>query len=415
MLIESFISNRLSLRSGERKHFSPAIVVAIGGIALAFVVMLISIAVVTGFKNEIRRKIMGFDAQVRVQPLASFYGEEVLPINYNDAMRQVVTDALAGTNATASLTLNQAGLIKTPTDFLGVNFRSYDDGYEWQFEHQNLIEGVIPSEENQRGVLLSQSMMQKLQLAVGDKIDAYFFVAGTVRPRKLEVTGAYCSNFGDFDDVVAYAPQATLKQLLHYPDSIGMALEIRGLSDDEILPAAQRLQKQLALAYAGGKLQQTFAVTTVYASGAAYFNWLEMLDTNIVVILILMGCVSGFMLISCVLILILERVKMIGQLKALGADNRQIRGIFIRLGARVTGIGLLVGNVLALVLIAVQAHWHLLTLDPQSYYLSYVPIELTWQAWLLLNVGAAIFAFALMLLPTSLISRLSPVKVMRFE
>jgi lipoprotein-releasing system permease protein len=140
-----------------------------------------------------------------------------------------------------------------------------------------------------------------------------------------------------------------------------------------------------------------------------------MLDTNIVVILILMGCVSGFMLISCVLILILERVKMIGQLKALGADNRQIRGIFIRLGARVTGIGLLVGNVLALALIAVQAHWHLLKLDPQSYYLSYVPIELTWQAWLLLNVGAAIFAFALMLLPTSLISRLSPVKVMRFE
>ncbi len=146
-----------------------------------------------------------------------------------------------------------------------------------------------------------------------------------------------------------------------------------------------------------------------------YFNWLGMLDTNIVVILILMGCVSGLMLVSCVLILILQRVRMVGLLKSLGASNRQVGMIFVRLGVRVTLSGLLIGNAVALAMIGIQWRWHLLPLDPESYYLSFVPVELPFSSWAMLNSATAVMAFVIMLLPAAAVSRLSPVKVMRFE
>jgi len=419
MSFSSFISNRLSLKDGARRKWAPAIVVATGGIALSLAIMMVAVAVVTGFKREITHEIMGFDAQVTVTPVAAWYGAGSMPIDYDDAMRKVVSDAAASMNVTREpevvVALQQTGLIKTDDDFMGVLFKAYGDGYSWDFEKRNLLDGAVPSDGNPRGIVISSSMAKKLMLNLGDKVSAYFFIDGTVRPRRFEIVGIYCSNFGEYDDLVAYASHSVIAKLQKYTSCQGNAIEIRGLENEEVQPFAERLQAMSAAAYARGSLRQSVAVGTVYSSGAAYFNWLDMLDTNIVVIMILMGCVSGFMLVSCVLILILERVKMVGILKSLGATNRQIAMIFVRLGERVTGIGLLLGNLFGLAIIAVQWKWHLLPLDPASYYLSYVPVELTWVAWMLLNAGAALFAFVVMLVPSATVSRLSPVKVMRFE
>ena len=396
-----------------------AIIVAVGGVALSFVVMLLAIAVVTGFKAEISRKIMGFDAQIRVMPLASFYGDEDVAIALDGNLRQIIDSGLGdlpeGYKPETVVSLRQAAMLKTDNDFMGVAFRSFGDGYGWDFERENLVEGSIPNDSLPRGIMISETMGDKLGLRPGDKVDAYFFVGETVRPRKFEITGIYRSDFGEYDNLVAYVAPSMISRMLKLSGHEGEAVEIRGLPADDIIPAAQRLQSVLSAAYAKGDIPQNMAVTSVYSSAAMYFNWLGMLDTNIVVILILMGCVSGLMLVSCVLILILQRVRMVGLLKSLGASNRQVGMIFVRLGVRVTLSGLLIGNAVALAIIGIQWRWHLLPLDPESYYLSFVPVELPFSSWAMLNSATAVMAFVIMLLPAAAVSRLSPVKVMRFE
>ena len=419
MSFSSFISRRLSLRDGGRRFWPPAIIVAVGGVALSFMVMLLAIAVVTGFKAEISRKIMGFDAQIRIMPLASFYGDEDVAIALDGNLRQIIDSGLGnlpeGYKPETVVSLRQAAMLKTDNDFMGVAFRSFGDGYGWDFERENLVEGSIPNDSLPRGIMISETMGDKLGLRPGDKVDAYFFVGETVRPRKFEITGIYRSDFGEYDNLVAYAAPSMISRMLKLSGHEGEAVEIRGLPADDIIPAAQRLQSVLSAAYAKGDIPQNMAVTSVYSSAAMYFNWLGMLDTNIVVILILMGCVSGLMLVSCVLILILQRVRMVGLLKSLGASNRQVGMIFVRLGVRVTLSGLLIGNAVALAMIGIQWRWHLLPLDPESYYLSFVPVELPFSSWAMLNAATAVMAFVIMLLPAAAVSRLSPVKVMRFE
>lgn len=419
MSFSSFISRRLSLRDGGRRFWPPAIIVAVGGVALSFMVMLLAIAVVTGFKAEISRKIMGFDAQIRVMPLASFYGDEDVAIALDGNLRQIIDSGLGdlpeGYKPETVVSLRQAAMLKTDNDFMGVAFRSFGDGYGWDFEWENLVEGSIPNDSLPRGIMISETMGDKLGLRPGDKVDAYFFVGETVRPRKFEITGIYRSDFGEYDNLVAYVAPSMISRMLKLSGHEGEAVEIRGLPADDIIPAAQRLQSVLSAAYAKGDIPQNMAVTSVYSSAAMYFNWLGMLDTNIVVILILMGCVSGLMLVSCVLILILQRVRMVGLLKSLGASNRQVGMIFVRLGVRVTLSGLLIGNAVALAIIGIQWRWHLLPLDPESYYLSFVPVELPFSSWAMLNSATAVMAFVIMLLPAAAVSRLSPVKVMRFE
>jgi len=393
--------------------------VAVGGVALSFMVMLLAIAVVTGFKAEISRKIMGFDAQIRIMPLASFYGDEDVAIALDGNLRQIIDSGLGnlpeGYKPETVVSLRQAAMLKTDNDFMGVAFRSFGDGYGWDFERENLVEGSIPNDSLPRGIMISETMGDKLGLRPGDKVDAYFFVGETVRPRKFEITGIYRSDFGEYDNLVAYVAPSMISRMLKLSGHEGEAVEIRGLPADDIIPAAQRLQSVLSAAYAKGDIPQNMAVTSVYSSAAMYFNWLGMLDTNIVVILILMGCVSGLMLVSCVLILILQRVRMVGLLKSLGASNRQVGMIFVRLGVRVTLSGLLIGNAVALAIIGIQWRWHLLPLDPESYYLSFVPVELPFSSWAMLNSATAVMAFVIMLLPAAAVSRLSPVKVMRFE
>ncbi len=419
MSFSSFISRRLSLRDGGRRFWPPAIIVAVGGVALSFMVMLLAIAVVTGFKAEISRKIMGFDAQIRVMPLASFYGDEDVAIALDGNLRQIIDSGLGdlpeGYKPETVVSLRQAAMLKTDNDFMGVAFRSFGDGYGWDFERENLVEGSIPNDSLPRGIMISETMGDKLGLRPGDKVDAYFFVGETVRPRKFEITGIYRSDFGEYDNLVAYAAPSMISRMLKLSGHEGEAVEIRGLPADDIILAAQRLQSVLSAAYAKGDIPQNMAVTSVYSSAAMYFNWLGMLDTNIVVILILMGCVSGLMLVSCVLILILQRVRMVGLLKSLGASNRQVGMIFVRLGVRVTLSGLLIGNAVALAMIGIQWRWHLLPLDPESYYLSFIPVELPFSSWAMLNAATAVMAFVIMLLPAAAVSRLSPVKVMRFE
>lgn len=417
MKVSSFISRRLSLKSADGRQWSPAIVVAVAGIAVSFAVMMLSIAVVTGFQQEIKRKIMGFDAQITVAPLYSYVGEPSA-VTLTDSLRRAVDVAVAeaaGVHPQVALSVAETGVLKSSDEFMGILFRAYGDGHVPTFEQEILTEGTLPSADNPRGIAISDKMAHNLGLAVGDKADAYFIINGTVRPRRFEIVGIYSSGFSDYDELVAFAPYETLSKLQKLAPRQGNRIEINGLSFNDILPAADRLQHALNLGYASGTLAQPLNVSTVVNTGAMYLNWLALLDTNVAVILILMGCVSGFMLVSCVLILILQRVKLVGILKALGATDSQIRGVFMRLGTRVTLTGMAIGNLVSITLIYAEWQWHFLPLDPDSYYLTFVPVVFPVGAWLALNAGVLALSFILMLVPTSVISRMSPVNTMRFE
>ena len=403
MSLSGYISKRLSLRDGDRRKWPPAIVVAVAGIAVSFTVMMLSIAVVKGFKSEIKRKIMGFDAQVAVMPLAGYYGDGSATLRFDGVMETAVEESVrevAGNDKRFNLSLSasQPGILKTDDDFSGVVFRGYGDGHSWEFERSVLTEGELPDSTDSKGIAISELMASKLGLAVGDRVDAYFITDGNIRPRRFDVRGIYCSNFGEYDNAVAFAPYGVLARLGKFASGEGSRLEINGLDEKEISAVADRLQSRLSAAYASGQIDESMAVTTVFSAGAIYFNWLDLLDTNVVVILILMGFVSGFTLISCV-----------------GAGNRLIRGVFVRLGIRVTAAGLLIGNFVSFLLILLERSTHILPLDPDAYYLSYVPVETSPADWVLLNAGVVAVAFLIMLVPTGIAGRVSPVKTLRFE
>lgn len=420
MSVVSFISKRLSLKDEGDKKLSPAIVVAISGVALSFCVMMLSIAVVGGFKNEITRKITGFDSQLSIFPLQALYGDEAIGMEFDENLREIVTDVafdvLKGCDIKTGMSVSVTGMLKTETDFVGVNLRGTEGEGMMDFVESVLVEGELASADSQRGIVISRKTADKLLLSVGDKIDAYFIDNnGTIRPRKFEISGIYSTGFSDYDNLVAFAPFKVVARLLKFEDGECERVNITGVKTEEIENLAYDLQSALNKAYSEGGIAEALVVNTVINTGAAYFNWLALLDTNVVVILILMGCVSGLMLITCVIILILQRVRTIGVLKAFGASDAQIRGVFMRLGGRVILTGLLAGNAVSLLLIAIQWKWHIIPLDPESYYLTSVPVDFSFGAWALLNISVAALSYLVMLVPSGMISRLSPVKSLRFE
>lgn len=411
MKTELFIARRLRLAPGDGGRRSPAVGIAVGGVALAVVVMMVSMAVVLGFQNAIRQKVMGFEASIALKPLPGYTDPALNMVDFTPALREAVAGAVP--QASVSMALSQPGILKTPEDFAGVVLNAYGPGHDNSFELSNMIEGKLPSETND--LLVSADIARKLGLKTGDRTDACFFVDNTLKLRRLTVCGIYSSNFSDYDRLTAYVSLPLLQRLRGLRDSQADKIEIRGIPVERIPDATLSLHSALSPLYASGELVEPIVLTDVFQSGAAYFNWLALLDANVIVILIIMSLVSGFTLVSCVFILILQRVRMIGILKSLGARNGQIRGIFMLLGGRVVGLGLLIGNIVGLALIGIQWKWHLLALDPKAYFLTYVPVELTAGQLIALNAGAVLLAALLMLLPAALISRISPAKTMHFE
>lgn len=409
---EMFIARRLRLDPGDGRRRSPAVGIAVGGVALAVAVLMVSMAVVLGFQDAIRDKVMGFEASLTIRPLDGYSVDtSSSTINYSTPYREAIKESI--TQGSASIAVRQPVILKTPENFVGVILNAYGEGHDDSFERGNLLEGHLPEET--ADIVISSETASQLGLHLGDKIDGCFFIEDAIKLRRLNVCGIYSSNFGDYDRMTAYGALPLLTRLRKLGADEGDAIEFRGIPADEINLAALTLHDALSRRYASGELTAPVSVTTVFDTGAMYFNWLALLDANVVVILIIMSLISGFTLISCVFILILQRINMIGVLKSIGATNGQIQRVFMLLGARVVGLGLSFGNLVGLGLIFIQWKWHILSLDPQAYFLTYVPVKLTALQLLFLNLGAIILACLLMMLPTAVVARISPSKTMRYE
>lgn len=381
-------------------------------------VMEFTLAIVSGFKHEIERKLTGFDAEVTVLP-AFFPGEEEQRQHLRgDATLRSIVQASVPDDADVALSFRQPGILKTDTDFEGVMFESREPRSDFSFERGNIVAGAWPSYEADSAandIVISTVLADRLGLDVGSRLYTTFIIDGAVKLRRNTVAALYKSDFGEYDRRVVYCSLPLLQSVAGVDSLSGNRIDIRGIDIDLIDRTGDELQNALYLAAASGALEGYNTVTTVKQTGAMYFNWLALLDTNVVVIFILMLCVASLTMISSLFILILERVRTIGVLRALGATRSGVRDVFVFMALRVVGIGMLAGNILGLGLLILQSHYHFIPLNPDMYYLNTVPVLINPAAFVALNIGVAVAAWLILVLPATLASKVSPAEAANFD
>lgn len=431
MNVSVFIGRRLSFRhvadragsSGKGNGASAGVPIAVGGIALAVIIMMISLSVVIGFKQEIRRKITGFSSEITIFPQSRTLSAAD-PIDLSDELDSTLRSALP--QAKYDPIIEIPGILKTDSAFQGVMVKAYrPDAEGYNFIASHIKEGRMPIHADisdstaaippQPEIALSAVNASRLGLNVGDKIDMHFVTDGSLRTRRVIVSGIYDTHLGEYDARYVYSTPQMARSVARIPETSATSIEINGIGEDHIMEATSRLSEALLELSARTPGYNLFGIENVLHTGQAYFSWLELLDTNVVVILVLMSLVSGFTLISSLFILILERVRTIGILKSLGATNRQIRGVFIYMAERLVARGLLLGNVGALSLILLQHYLHIIPLDAEAYFLSYVPVSLDWSSFIILNLTVIAVSAIILILPSHLVATLAPSESMRYE
>ena len=414
MRIDLFIARRLRLSDNNGNHTKTSIKIATAGVVLSVIIMLITIAVTSGFKHEIINKLIGFNAPISISAEVLDASCSHPIVNDVEAVEKIVNGVLPNVLVEESVKL--PAMLKTDESFAAVVFSGYSDNGHIDFISDNIIAGEIPDFiKTPNKIVISSTVAEMLNVKVGDKISTCFFVAEKMRLRNFEISGIYNSGFEEYDKIIAYSSISTLKKIAGIPDGSATFLEVSGVEYGNIAATRQALQLALNSAYYDNKLAQSLEVDSIINTGAMYLNWLSLLDTNVVVILVLMTAISSFTLIASLIILILERVNMIGTLKMLGATDSVIRRVFILLDLKVLVKGLVVGNIVALLLIILQQQFQLLPLDPESYYISFVPVKIElWQV-AALNLGAIVIATAVMIFPSMIISRLKPATILRYE
>lgn len=412
---ERFIASRLNHRSGaEGESMSrPAVRVAITGMALGLAVMLIAVAVVTGFKREVRAQVIGFGGHIQMLPYSNPFGaEQHTEITADSALIESLS-ALPHVRRVQPIA-SIPGVIKTDEEFKGVVLKGVDCRYDWDFFAHNMKAGVALNDSASGGnaAVISSSIARAMKLDVGDDFIVYF-MSGSLRARKLRVAGIYETSFSEYDALYIMTDCRLVQTLNGWGPETYSSVELLA-TDFSALPAALgEVYTLVGNRFSdGGRL---FRVESIQEIAPAMFDWLAMLDTNAIVILVLMTLVSGFCMISGLLIIILERRQMIGILKSLGAADRPIRRIFLWQAAALTFKGMAWGNAVGIALIFVQWQWHIIPLDPASYYVSYVPVHLSPLLWLALNAGVAFAALLMTVAPTHITSQVSPAEAMRFD
>ena len=307
------------------------------------------------------------------------------------------------------------GILKTEVDFQGIVLKGVDVEYDWTFFRKHLKEGELFSIDTGKvtnDVLVSQQLADMLRFRCGDSFLAYF-VQNEVRARKFRICGIYDTGFTDYDKLFVLTDIKHIRRLNGWEADAVSGLELQVDDYDDLDEVTATVDDQLL--NRRDRKGNIFYVRSIKEQNPMIFSWLDVLDLNVVVILVLMMAVSGFTMISGLLIIILERTNMIGILKAVGQQDRSLRRVFLYISAFLIGKGMLWGNIIGLVLCWIQFFFRPLSLDPSVYYLDAVPIHLTPGSWLLINLGASVVSLLMMLAPSYLITKISPAKTIRFE
>ena len=412
-----FIARRIySDHIGDQQKVSkPAIRIAVAGVAIGLAVMIISVCVVLGFKHTIRDKVVGFGSHIQVANFYTLQSSAIdQPIAIGDSMMNVLKKT-EGVKHVQRFAMKQ-GILKTDNDFLGVMFKGVGPEFDSTFIHKSMVEGSIPHFSDQQStnrILISKDMASKLRVKAGDRIFAYFIGEGGVRTRRFTISGIYQTNLAQYDKTTCFCDLYTARKLNAWTDNMVTGAELTvndfkqlSTTADDIINRVNRTQDQYG---------NTFSSKTIRELSPQIFSWLDLLDLNVWIILAIMTAVAVVTMISGLLIIILERTTMIGVLKALGARNSTVRHTFLWFAAFIIGKGLLIGDALALALILLQKFTGFAKLDPQTYYVDVVPVELDWMLIVALNIATMLIALFVLIAPSYLVSHIHPAKSMRYE
>ena len=411
---ESFIARRIYFDKDNRREVSPpAVRLAIAGVALGLAVMILTVAIVVGFKHEIRDKVVGFGAHIRISAFSSNTTYETPPVQLSDSLQQLLEADTEIDRIEAFAT--KPGIFKTDDNYLGVVLKGVTADYDWRFYQDYLVEGALPELSDSiasNQIIVSQQIASKLHLDVGDGVLAYF-VQDNVRTRKFIVAGIYKTDLSEFDDLFVLGDARQVQRLNGWQSDQYSGIELRVADFGRLSDTAYRLYTELLAV--PDDYGAHYYVQSVRELNPVFFGWLDLLDMNVWVILILMAAVAGFTMISGLLIIILENAGTIGILKSMGASNKAIRTIFLQVSAFLVGKGLLWGNAVGLTLCILQSHFRILKLNPEAYYIPYVPVELNIGYVLLLNVACLAVSMFMLVGPSYIVALIRPAKSMKFE
>ena len=412
--MEKFLARRLYGRDeGVRGGSRPAIIIATAGIAVGLAVMILTIAITRGFKNQIRDKVMGFSQHITVTNSRVGLGVIEDPVVCMDT----TMDALLSQSVVEHVQpyVNKPCIIRNSEAFHGFMLKGIGPEYDRTFLNRYMLKGGFPEPKDLLGnnwVILSRNIADMLGLDVGTRADVYF-MQDQVRIRRLTVTGIYETGFLEYDRMFGITEIKLLQRLNDWEPYEYSGLEI-GLTNvskvdegyGQVRDVMNAIEKQTG---------EDFLVRTLYDTHSGLFAWLEVLDLNVWIILALMMGIAGFTMISGLLIIIFERTATIGMLKSMGASNKTVRKIFLRLASYIILKGMAIGNAVGIVICLAQQWFHIFPLDPANYYLDSVPMQVGLGWLIILNVVMFILSMLMMLIPSAVISRIVPSKSIRFE
>ena len=423
-----FVARRFfsNVGSEQRRASHLTTTIATTGVAIGLIVMLLSVGIILGFKQEITKKVEGFGSHIEILDVSSLAAPDAYPV-HADAQLINSLKRIPEVRGVAPIA-QKMGILKTKNDYMGITLKGIPADYDTTFLANSLVEGRLPKRSAAEGavatpedgvtssasneILLSRRQADELNLKVGDRVFAYFFEE-TIKMRRFKVCGIYQSNMAIFDKTFVITDLNTVRKLNHWEGDEATVIEVRlkGMDAiDQTLPQVERLCVQLNDETSHSR--KAFSIVDHYAS---IFSWLQLLDFNMMVILVLMLCVSGFTMVSGLFILILERTQTIGVLKAMGATNTKIRNVFLYFAGFIIVRGLLIGDVVAIGLLLIQQKYGLIHLDPANYYVETVPVEINLWAIVLVNVGTLVLTTLALVLPSYMVSRIQPSKAIKFE
>jgi len=384
----------------------PIVRIALAGVALGFAVMIVALAIMSGFKKEIREKVIGFGSHIQISNYDENNSYETKPIERSDSFADVLSKVEGVKHVQEFAT--KAGIIKTQTEIEGVVAKGVGKDYDWTYFKKHLVEGntfSVKDSVKSDAVLISKNLAKRLSLKVGDGLVMYF-IQQPPRARKFHISGIYETGLEEFDNRFIFCDIGHIKKLNDWNGTQTGGYEL-SLNDFDKLEEVGNWVYNITPSYLNAR--------TIRELYPQIFDWLGLQDVNGVIIVVLMLIVSGINMISALLIIILERVNLIGMLKALGAVNFSVRKVFLYVAAFLIGRGLLIGNIIGIGLCFIQKQFGLIHLDQQSYYLSFIPINISPLDILLLNAGTLIVCVAMMILPTLIITKISPLKALKFS
>lgn len=414
MNLELFIAKKITINNkGEGNISHPIISIAKISIALGICIMILAVAIVTGFKSEITNKVIGFGSHIQISNYDNNSSFETQPIDKNLISKEKI-ESLPGVAHLQSFA-TKPGILKTKSEIQGVVLNGIEKDFDWSFFKSHLVDGnIINVQDSAKSneILISKKLSQLLHLKIGDKLSVYF-IQQPPRERRFTISGIFNTGMEEFDKLFLICDMRHIQKLNDWTENQVSGYEIFIENFDDLEYIEQQVRGITASAFTedGAGLK----VRTIVRKYPQIFSWLDMLDVNVWIILSLMVLVAGFNMISGLLIIILEKTNMIGILKALGTPNWSVRKIFLYQSSMIIGKGMFWGNIVGILFCLLQHHFQIIPLDPTNYYVDTVPINLKVSHLILLNVGSLIITVSMLLIPSYLITKITPAKAIQFD